>query len=59
MIDLYHVGSNVKAFRGHRDICLDWFVVDRERPVAPYAELIVGYGEPLDHCYCNPRTSCE
>jgi len=59
MIDLFHVRSSVKKLHGHRDVCLDWFVVDRARPIAPYAELIAGYDEPSDHDYTYPKGAVD
>jgi hypothetical protein len=55
MTDLYRVRSTVKEFRGHRDVCLNWFMSRRAQPVAPYADLIADYAE-IEHefrCYAE------
>ncbi|ADI02241.1 MAG TPA: hypothetical protein GXX39_00900 [Syntrophothermus lipocalidus] len=42
-MDLYRAWSVVDGFRGHDRVRLNWFVIGREKPVAPYEELIKDY----------------
>ena len=42
-MDLYRAWSIVDGFRGHDQVRLNWFVIGREKPVAPYEQLIKDY----------------
>jgi len=44
---LFNVTTTINEFRGCKDVCIQWFMVDRDVPVGPYAELIEDY-EHLD-----------
>ncbi len=49
---LYKAWSVVDNFSGQEQVRLDWFVVGRTVPLAPYAELIQNYDEEVeDSCY--------
>jgi hypothetical protein len=41
--NLYRVHSTAKEFRGFKNVDIDWFMLGRDRPIAPYADLIIGY----------------
>ena len=43
MIDLYCAVSTVFNFKGYNDVKLMWYRLERDRPVAPYNELIKDY----------------
>jgi hypothetical protein len=52
VVRLYKAWSVVDDFMGQDQVRLDWFVVGRTVPVAPYAELIRDYYEDgEDACY--------
>lgn len=52
MVRLYKAWSVVDDFMGQDQVRLDWFVVGRTVPIAPYAELIRDYYEDgEDACY--------
>ncbi len=42
-MDLYRAWSVVDGFRGHDNVRLNWFVIGRGKPVAPYEQLIKDY----------------
>lgn len=53
---LYRVKTIVPELRGHRLVCLNWFVTGRVvQPNRPYAELIRDYerANRLDRCYAE------
>jgi hypothetical protein len=46
MMQLYHVTSIAKEYRGFKDVEISWFMLHRaQQPVVPYAELIADYAE--------------
>lgn len=55
MFRLYRAWSMVDNFRGYNQVKLNWFVVGRQKPVAPYEDLIRDYQEDdeiwYDHIY--------
>jgi hypothetical protein len=52
VVRLYKAWSVVDDFMGQDQVRLDWFIVGRTLPVAPYAELIRDYYEDgEDACY--------
>lgn len=52
MVRLYKAWSVVDNFMGQDQVRLDWFVVGRTVPFAPYAELIQDYDETVeDSCF--------
>lgn len=50
MIRLYKAWSVVDNFMGQDQVRLDWFVVGRTVPLAPYRELIHDYDEDVEDC---------
>jgi len=48
MIKLYQAHSTVDNYAGRDRVTFSWFVNKRERPAAPYEELIAGYQELSD-----------
>jgi hypothetical protein len=45
-MNLYYVESTAKEYHGCKDVHITWFMTSRRAaPLAPYAELIVEYGE--------------
>jgi hypothetical protein len=44
-MNLYHIRSTVKQFKGFKNVDITWFMARRQQPVAPYADLIVDYAE--------------
>jgi hypothetical protein len=52
VVRLYKAWSVVDNFMGQDQVRLDWFVVGRTVPLAPYAELIQDYDEDIeDSCF--------
>ena len=45
VMNLYHIRSTVKQFRGFKNVGITWFMRRRQQSVAPYAELIVDYAK--------------
>lgn len=45
MVKLYLPYGNAKNMVGRRQVTLHWFVKEREQPVAPYTQLVQGYGQ--------------
>ncbi|MDX8450698.1 hypothetical protein [Mesorhizobium captivum] len=46
--ELFKVRTVIPEFEGCKDVAMRWFVCERERPPAPYAEVIADYqpGDP-------------
>jgi hypothetical protein len=50
-MNLHHIRSTVKHFKGFKNVNITWFMERRQQPVAPYAELIADYAELEHHKY--------
>jgi hypothetical protein len=53
MLDLYHVSTIVKTYRGCKNVAFDWFRCERRAP-RPYADLIENY-DPFDDLVVYPE----
>ncbi len=48
MTSLYKAWSVINDYQGRDQVIIHWFVVGREEPIAPYEQLIIGYGSQYD-----------